>query len=92
MCGDVLALPASLELLGGWCSLTTAGSALRACRVASPGPSWTSGRAAQALAEEWEASGRPVSFVLLLRSAFIFMPYFLLPGPGFSPWQTFLPI
>lgn len=79
------------EQQGGGCSLTAAGPALQACRVASPGPFWTRSSAAQALAQDWEAHGWPVGSALLLRSAFIFMPRFLSPGQASVPGKHFSP-
>ena len=77
------------ELQGGWCSRSPCGPVLQACRVASPGPLWACSKAAQTLAEDQEARGRPVSTALLLKSAFIFISCFLSPGQASLPGKHF---
>ena len=52
-------------------------------------PFWTCSRAAQALAQDWEAGGQTGSSVRLLRISFIFLPYFLSPGQVSSPSKHF---
>lgn len=50
-------------------------------------PFWS--RAAQALAQDWEAQGQTGSSALLLRISFIFVPYFLSPDQVSSPGKHF---
>lgn len=74
------------ELQGRRCSLTAAGPALGPAGWPHR-PFWS--RAAQALAQDWEARGQTGSSALLLRISFIFMPYFLSPDQVSSPGKHF---